>query len=217
MAKIKTIDIWDGHQRRRVDVKFSARSNKFEIRIPEDLAVTLDNGEDLITADTCQEAEEAWTTRVKELAVLVVKREKVIVYEYEASRRKRPEHKKETGYRAQIEDQAHIDDFADGYHCGRDKKEVLWKGMKVRWSLADRVVAGGRTRYLEHGGNDEVNIRGEVMDWTAEREAFFKSVTESLEKIVKRASAILDAEPAKLSALLDSGAGKMLIGTDKGA
>jgi hypothetical protein len=202
-----------------VRVRFSARSGRFAITLPE--AIKRCMGEKEVGSDTLEGVEAEYQKTLKEYRASKTTERKVIVYKVEANawvfrrRNGAPGHIHDDD--AEVLFQAKDISFADG--CGLTIYATVMMERTLTpthgepyISYADvehnlpRSLEGGDGRVAdEFGSIDGV----QVIDWTPERETWFAHIGRQLEDMVVNVCKTL-GDPNKAVELMDSG--RMLMG-----
>lgn len=86
-------------------------------------------------------------------------------------------------------------------------------GLLLTWEIARRVTIGEKVTHYSQNGQQIHDWQDEYkyMQWTPERELFFKTMQASLEKMVMRVDAFIGEEKEKLAAFIDTNKGVMLL------
>jgi len=151
---------------------------------------------------------EDWDRIVKEYGERVATKRKVIVFESEAS--------------VEREEGSPGEDRGDG--LGRyNAKAFEFKGkLSLRFLVVNETTRNGQKEYRDLNGHYIHDLSRsswqrqlEVIDWTAEREVFFRGVIDAIEKAKEKLDSIFDKEAHEVAALIDKAQGPLL-GFDEG-
>jgi hypothetical protein len=216
MAKIKTLDYWILRTHHQVAVKFCEGGRRkgppsgFSIELPADMRLAFD--QQFVAAPTIDKCVDDFKALVEKFEKADLKRERVIVYNFEASKRPKSkeaiakERKERASYdRGPIEKE--IDDF-------EDRNERAVRGLKISWEVAERVVYADEVEFQRLKTGEKIYMENDNgwMPWTAEREEFFKQLDVALDALVLRAASLLDHDGDRFAVLIDSKAALPAIG-----
>lgn len=222
MADIKKISYRINGEFFETVVKFSADGVRkrmpkgFSVKLPGDVALAMQA--EFVSNDTLDLCVAAFRKIIKDFETQGLKRELVIIYKYEASSRPRSkdaivaEKRKNKKEGSDDEVELTVDDFnsQSWYHGKKSYSEE--KGLKVEWSLAERVTYGKTVEFQDADKERIGRSEGDpYLLWTQEREDFFLALDAALDALVLRASKILDVEPEKLSEIISTVKGPILL------
>lgn len=223
MPKVKRIEyrIAGGYPK-EVFVKFSVEGRykgppkDFSIELPSDMAFALD--QKYVSHKDIDACITAFREAVKQFETHSLKREKVIVYEFEASERAKSktriacERRELPEYDKDREIEKTIDDFDYGWSSERGRRD---RGLKIGWQLADRVQHGDTVEFQNQKDGASISVDNEKikwMKWTPEREAFFQNLDVALDALVARAAYVLDEPANHFASLIDKNSGVLALG-----
>ncbi|KKL57554.1 hypothetical protein LCGC14_2234230 [marine sediment metagenome] len=167
-------------------VKLSARDGTFSIELPEKIGKTL--GKEFVTGKTLESVETAFSKSLKEYKKLLTKRKKVIWYEFKKV--------------------CNIRDEKGG--CVLTRQEISFcEGTAVQLNydiMYEHDVAGDKTLLWKNGNWTGKSIRDNptYMDWTEDREQFFKDTKQFLEMLILRADKFFSSDKKTLLKMIDS-------------
>jgi hypothetical protein len=199
----------------RGTIEFDSKRELFVMKTPRHVKEVAGRME--VSGKTLEALRKEFSELVKEYGELVASRRKVIVFRVNAHV------KREEGDPGE-------EHFAGGGRWNAKAFDMAGK-LKLQFFIGYETTKGEEKEYKDELGmrperelfdsfycrNGEPPRGVHVVDWSAEREAFFRSMLDGIEKAKKRLDAIFDHEKAEdIMSLVDAaGSGQVLIGLDK--
>lgn len=185
MPIVSRQDAWCGGPAKLI-VTYSAKDRTFSAKLPERVAEKIGRPE--VHGRTQKEVEDSFFTAGKEYKERLTSRRKILAYKVKMN----VEIKRPGGTWLQRKDIS----FADHMDV-----------MGIGWTILTETECDGEKRYEREGRRfGEVFHKSEwtIIDWTEEREAFFRDATEAFKKLMIRIDGFFADEKAVL-AVIDSG------------
>ena len=190
----------DGNKWRGSDMRYQFKREVFVAKLPDDIAAAINCTH--AEGATAKECEDDFKKQIKTWASTKLKKRRMIAYTFEASERPKLR-KKKHDFRYNEDSETVRNDLGERVH-----------GLTFQFSIGELIeYPDGRTNFAEEDGHRSYTHNQEMIEWTAEREAFCVSLCAAIDALVLRASAILDQDPNKFAALIAS-KGMSMLGLD---
>jgi hypothetical protein len=186
-------------------IKFESKTDLFFMALPKKITET--TGASQVSAKTLDELREDFKRAVSEYGELIATSRKIIAFS------SRAEIKREEGY---------VGDKREGFSGIYGQRSSVFEGvLELRFAVGVEATRGGRKQFKDLNGasfdQDLIRYDGtlkhgtHVIEWKAEREAFFRSMIDSIEKAKERMDKLFDHEDdATILQLIDHAGGNLL-------
>lgn len=175
-----------------VEVEYAVRKKSFIIKLPDKVKETI--GKAMVAAETFDDAKDQFSESIKEYNNAKTIERKVIVYHFRATAWVMDEEERRCIFR---EDEV---SFAKGTALD------LFYEVLVEKTLFNRKSYHYLNGNYAYGDNEGF----QVMDWTEQREDFFKMLNKGLQHTIMKAHAFFNANNDDIMKFIDSG-GKLLL------
>lgn len=186
-------------------IKFESKNESFFMNLPKEISEK--TGRRTVQAGTLEELREDFKSAINEYGELIKTSRKIIAF------RAKSKLKKEDG---------HPGETREGYSGIFGQRSSVFEGqLELAFAVGMEAKRGGRLEYKDLNGSrfddDLISWSGSpkygtrVVDWTAEREAFFRSMIDSIERAKEKMDKLFDHEETEtILGIIDSGGAGLL-------
>jgi hypothetical protein len=196
MPKVSKESVYLGHDLGTVkmEIVFSAKFGSFTIKLPDQVKNILGKGE--VSSETFDGVKNEFKMAMKAYRQALTTERKVIRYRFKAKA------------------EFIIEEKEDGckWFCANEVSFAEGTALDLFYLVCMERTVDNKKAYYHLNGNyiSHESDKDKTMEWTAEREAFFKALTHGLEQSIMKAHNFFNANSDDIMKFIDSGGRLML-------